>query len=115
MPALSTRDYNRAVTPLEFRYDRCTACGSLFLVDPPTDLAPYYGGDYFVLPTPAKLERLARAETYKLDFLRRHVTAGRVVEAGPASGVREARERRRIRLHRDRDGRPLLRVPASNT
>lgn len=87
LPALSTRDHNRAVTDLEFDYDRCTACGSLFLVDPPADLAPYYGGDYFVLPTPAKMERLARAESYKLDFLRRHVPAGRVVEVGPGFGV----------------------------
>jgi SAM-dependent methyltransferase len=82
-----TRDLNRGVTDEEFRYDRCTRCGSLHLVNAPDDLAPFYAGEYFVLPSREQMAKLARAEAYKLDFLRRHVTSGRVVEVGPGFGV----------------------------
>jgi 2-polyprenyl-3-methyl-5-hydroxy-6-metoxy-1,4-benzoquinol methylase len=82
-----TRDHNRAVTSERFTYDRCRACGTYFLVNVPDDLGPYYGGDYFVLPSRAQLARVAARETYKLDFLRRHITGRRVVEVGPGFGV----------------------------
>jgi SAM-dependent methyltransferase len=86
-PAFEARDRNRGVSADTFAYERCTACGTLHLANVPGDLAPYYGGEYFVLPTREQMERLARAEAYKLDFLRRHVPAGRVVEVGPGFGV----------------------------
>ena len=86
-PAFVTRDYNRGATGERFSYDRCDACSSYFLVNVPADLAPFYGGDYFVLPDPARLARLAARESYKLDFLRRHVREGRVVEVGPGFGA----------------------------
>jgi SAM-dependent methyltransferase len=85
--AFVTRDMNRGVTNDDFRYDRCSRCGSLHLVNVPHDLAPFYEGEYFVLPSPRQLDRLVAAESYKLEFLRRHVQAGRVVEVGPGFGV----------------------------
>src|SRR4051812_25738113 len=30
-----------------FRYAECAACGSLWLEEPPADLAPYYGDSYY--------------------------------------------------------------------
>jgi SAM-dependent methyltransferase len=86
-PAFVTRDRNRGVTDEHFAYERCTACGSYHLVNVPADLSPFYGGEYFVLPTREQLERVARGESYRLDFLAPHVPTGRVVEIGAGYGV----------------------------
>jgi 2-polyprenyl-3-methyl-5-hydroxy-6-metoxy-1,4-benzoquinol methylase len=86
-PAFVTRDRNRGVTDERFAYERCTVCGSFHLVNVPADLGPYYGGEYFVLPTRAQLDRVARAESYRLGFLQPHLPTGRVVEIGAGYGV----------------------------
>lgn len=31
----------------EYRYARCSTCGSLWLLDPPADLSAFYSGDYY--------------------------------------------------------------------
>lgn len=36
-----------------FTYHRCERCRSLWLTDPPEDLAPYYAGAYYSMRTPA--------------------------------------------------------------
>ena len=51
----------------EFSYLECAACGSLSLLDPPNDLAPFYDDDYYSFdapspPTPAALSRLTSAK-----------------------------------------------------
>ena len=85
--AFVARDRNRGVGDERFEYARCTACGSFHLVNVPADLGPYYGGEYFVLPSREELDAVARGESYRLEFLRPRVPAGRVVEIGAGYGV----------------------------
>jgi SAM-dependent methyltransferase len=86
-PAFMTRDRNQGISDHPFSYARCARCKTLFLVDPPQDLGPYYPERYYELPSRSVLEHLARAERYKLAFLRSAVERGRVVEVGPGFGV----------------------------
>jgi len=87
--ATVTRDWNRRVSDRAFTLARCTACGLLFLADPPADLARYYEGGYHRMP--ASVEAMDRApalgaERYKIDLLRRFVASGDLLEIGPSIG-----------------------------
>ncbi|MCK5608110.1 class I SAM-dependent methyltransferase [Candidatus Pacearchaeota archaeon] len=53
----------------------------------PQNLEEYYGVEYYQIPSPAKLEKIAKAEYYKLDMIQKFVTTGRLLEIGPAYGV----------------------------
>jgi len=53
----------------------------------PPNLGDYYGAKYYQIPSPAKLEKIARAECYKLDMIQNFVATGRLLEIGPAYGV----------------------------
>lgn len=82
-----TTDLNRNITDESFSYARCNACGVIILVNPPDDIRPYYGGDYFNEPTRGDLEYTARREAYQLGFVTRYVDAGHLIEIGAAWGT----------------------------
>jgi len=84
---LAVGDRNRAITAETFSYARCEACGLIFLVDPPADLARYYPDSYYELPSVAELERHAPSERHKVDLLLAHCDGGRLAEIGPGQGV----------------------------
>lgn len=86
-PGFTATDRNRARSDERFVYRRCAACGSYFLTNVPTDLRHYYGSDYYQLPDPADLDRLARVEGPKLSLVTEYVSNGRLVEVGPGSGT----------------------------
>jgi 2-polyprenyl-3-methyl-5-hydroxy-6-metoxy-1,4-benzoquinol methylase len=87
-PYLATRDYNRRVSEVEFRYSRCERCGLLSLVNAPADLAPYYAPDYQVLPrNDVDIERGVDHDRYKIDLVRSHVAGGRLLEIGASWGA----------------------------
>jgi SAM-dependent methyltransferase len=85
--AFGTTDRNRGLSAERFAYERCTACGVLFLANVPADLGAYYPEAYYVLPDRGQLLEFARLEAYKIELLRRHLGSGRVVEIGPGFGV----------------------------
>jgi SAM-dependent methyltransferase len=83
--AFSTTDRNRSLTDEVFGYRRCERCGVIFLDNVPGDLGAFYPTEYY---TPAEeLDRAADAEEFKLDMIRAHVAAGRLVEIGPGAGA----------------------------
>ena len=85
---LETHDYNRRVSNEAFRYLRCSGCGLISLADPPADLARYYADAYHAVPaTAADIERGAEHDRYKIDLVRRYVSAGRLLEIGPSWGA----------------------------
>jgi SAM-dependent methyltransferase len=87
--ALEAFDRNRELSDERFRYSRCLDCGTVSLVDVPSDLARYYAGTerYYGRPAAGELDRLADAEAHKLAFVGGPANAGRLVEIGPGSGV----------------------------
>jgi hypothetical protein len=86
--ALRARDLNRAASAQPFDYARCQVCGTYFLTDPPSDLAPYYPQAYYDLPSAEQLDALARSqEPIARMLLARAGGPGRLVEIGPGEGV----------------------------
>jgi SAM-dependent methyltransferase len=85
--AFHVGDRNRGITGESFHYRRCRSCRTIFLATVPSDLGRYYPEDYYGLPTPAELERAARAEAPRLALLRPFATDGTLVEVGAAFGV----------------------------
>ncbi len=90
--ALSARDRNRETTAARFDYNRCLACETLFMVDPPADLAPFYAGEYhrFAADGAAEWERnatLREVETSRVAMLARHVQpSGPLIDVGAGPG-----------------------------
>lgn len=84
-PAFTTTDRNRGLSDERFHYRRCQSCGVLFLANVPEDLGRFYPGEYYA--PPEELERAAKADSYKLELIRPHVSAGRLVEIGPGAGA----------------------------
>ena len=80
-------DLNRGVSSARFHYDRCERCGLVFQPQPPADLAAYYGSGYYLELTLDAVRRAARAERDKIDIVRRHAAAGRLLEIGASRGV----------------------------
>jgi SAM-dependent methyltransferase len=90
--ALTAWDRNRESTSERFSYNRCTACGTLHMIDPPQDLARYYGGDYHGFGADGEPEwtrnpTLQAVEDYRMDMLREHVAPGRLIDVGAGAGA----------------------------
>ena len=81
--AFTASDRNRGLGAERFHYARCTACGTLALSNPPSDLGRFYPASYYDLPSAENLP----PETDKVDLLKRFVQPGRLVEIGPGSGA----------------------------
>lgn len=86
-PSLTTRDRNRRLSDDEFTYRRCRMCGTLFLETVPVDLERYYPQQYYDLPDPAELDRLAREGAHRVEIVSRFLQRGRLVEVGAGLGV----------------------------
>jgi 2-polyprenyl-3-methyl-5-hydroxy-6-metoxy-1,4-benzoquinol methylase len=83
-----TRDRNRAISDERFEYRRCTVCGVLYLRNVPRDLGRFYPSAYYTLPDLERLRAISRGiERYRIEIVRRHVAAGRLVEVGPGDGI----------------------------
>lgn len=85
--AFEATDRNRRLSEQSFTYGRCTACGLLRLLDPPNDLAHFYGGEYYRSPPLNELRAVGRREAYQLEHLRAQVPEGHVIEIGAAWGA----------------------------
>ena len=90
--ALSARDRNRETTGEHFTYNRCTACGTVFLIDVPADLSPYYAGDYHRFGADGAAEwthspPLLEVEAFRIGLLRHHLKPGRLVDIGAGPGA----------------------------
>jgi len=90
--AFAVGDRNRESTDEVFTYARCTACGTVFMVDPPSDLARYYEGDYYHFDAGGEPEwkhnqvRLDSA-AYRVRLLLDHVAPGPLIEIGAGTGA----------------------------
>jgi 2-polyprenyl-3-methyl-5-hydroxy-6-metoxy-1,4-benzoquinol methylase len=89
--AFVARDRNRETTDVRFVYERCDACGSVFLTNVPSDLATYYGGSYYGFRPDGEAgwqgnELLLRVEAYRVALLRRYVRSGPLIEVGAGTG-----------------------------
>lgn len=90
--ALTAWDRNRETTPERFTYNRCTACGTLFMVDVPDDLSRYYAGPYHGfrpdgapewIDNPALLD----VELFRMELLRHHAEPGTLIDIGAGAGA----------------------------
>ena len=84
---LSTTDRNRQLSDTVFDYLKCQRCGLIRLATVPPDLARYYPDEYYELPSLQRLAKIAAADPFKIDLVRRFVPRGRLMEIGPAQGV----------------------------
>jgi SAM-dependent methyltransferase len=80
------------MTDERFIYDRCEACGSVFLTNPPADLSPYYGGGYYGFRPDGEAdwqgnEYLVEFQSFRLELLGRHVGPGALIEIGAGTGA----------------------------
>jgi SAM-dependent methyltransferase len=86
--AFTTGDWNRGVTDLTFRYYECPRCGLVFLNPVPERLPDHYGDEYY--GDPPQLDEFVGAaehtEGYKVELVRRFVSAGRLIDVGPGRG-----------------------------
>lgn len=85
-------DRNRETTEERFTYARCQTCATVFLVDPPTDLARYYAEDYYNFDTAGEPvwkgdPQRMRSASYRVDLLRAHTESGRLIEIGAGTGA----------------------------
>ena len=97
--ALTARDRNRETTPERFTYNRCSACASLFLVDVPDELAPYYANGYHGFGADGEPEwttnpTLQEVEAFRVALLRRHVDPGPLIDIGAGAGAFASAARR---------------------
>jgi SAM-dependent methyltransferase len=85
--AFRVGDLNRHTGPAAFRYERCANCGTVFLVDAPADLTPYYPPEYYTIARSVEeLATWAVSERYKIEIIQRFRKSGHLIEIGPASG-----------------------------
>jgi SAM-dependent methyltransferase len=89
--ALTATDRNRELSSERFAYDRCTACGSVFLCDVPDDLSRYYAGDYHGFGADGTPEwqqnpTLLEVERFRAQLLRKHVEPGSLIDIGAGAG-----------------------------
>ena len=80
-------DENHRVSKTPYTYLKCTACCSIFLDQPPTDLGRYYQRDYYAIPPLEQLQKVANKDRNKIDTVLRFAVGGRLLEVGPAFGV----------------------------
>ena len=108
--ALTAWDRNRETTPERFTYNRCTACGTLFMVDVPDDLSRYYAGPYHGFrpdgaPEWDRNPALLDVELFRMELLRHHAEPGTLIDIGAGAGAfAAAAEGRGLRRHGDPDG-----------
>ncbi len=89
--AFTAVDRNREISAERFPYNRCSACGTVFLVDPPADLARYYEGEYHRFGADGAPEwthnpTLIELEEFRVEMLRRHVQPGTLIDIGAGPG-----------------------------
>jgi 2-polyprenyl-3-methyl-5-hydroxy-6-metoxy-1,4-benzoquinol methylase len=90
--ALQARDRNRETTEARFTYNRCPACETIFMVDVPADLSPFYAGEYHRFAADGTPEwehnpTLAEVETARVAMLRRLAEpGGRLIDIGAGPG-----------------------------
>ncbi len=89
--AFVAEDRNRRTSRESFSYRRCEVCSTIFVVDVPGDLAPYYEGDYYPFdaagePLWRSNRGLSAAEAWRVDALRRMVDTGRLIDVGAGTG-----------------------------
>jgi SAM-dependent methyltransferase len=89
---LDAWDRNRETTSERFAYARCRTCGTVFLLDPPEDLARYYAEDYYQFgpdgePAWKTDDARLRAASYRVQLLRAHTAPGRLIEIGAGTGA----------------------------
>lgn len=87
---LRARDLNMRIDDADFDYYRCSRCRLVFLSPIPSDLSRYYGGDYPPYAVPRSIDELGGAVgqvRWRVEFLQRHVSGGRLVEIGPSFGA----------------------------
>lgn len=82
----NTKDLNRRVSNETFTYRRCPDCGLFFLAQIPDNMSDYYQQEYYRIPSPGRLRRVARAQKYQMDLIRNFVKSGNLLEIGPAVG-----------------------------
>jgi SAM-dependent methyltransferase len=97
--ALSAADRNRETTAERFVYNRCSACQTLFMVDVPADLAPYYAGDYHLFgpdgqPEWTRNPTLADVEAFRVRMLRGYTEPGELIDVGAGPGAFAAAAKR---------------------
>jgi hypothetical protein len=90
--ALTATDRNRELTAERFAYNRCGACASVFMVDPPEDLSRYYVGDYHGFGPDGEPEwrqnpTLLEVEEFRASLLREHVAEGPLIDIGAGAGA----------------------------
>jgi SAM-dependent methyltransferase len=85
--AFVVADRNRRLGPGLFEYRLCSACASIFIAEPPADLARYYPTDGYGSADERLSPELERREQAKLDLLLRFLSPGRIVEIGPGPGL----------------------------
>jgi len=88
---LHAGDRNREVTPAKFTYARCVRCRTVFLTQPPADLARYYASDYHGFDADGEPDwkanpLLIESEAFRVGLLVRHVAPGRILEIGSGAG-----------------------------
>lgn len=81
------KDRNHGIGSSEFLYLRCECCGLIRLDNVPDNLGNYYPDSYYELPTLGKLAVIAKADSFKIDTIRRFITGGKLLEIGPAYGA----------------------------
>ena len=84
---LCATDRNRRLSDAVFPYLKCGRCGLIRLAAVPPDLARYYPAAYYELPSARRLAKVAAADPFKIDLVRRFAPRGRLMEIGPAHGV----------------------------
>lgn len=90
--AFAVGDRNRESTDEVFAYARCGACATVFMLDPPDDLARYYAGDYYHFDPAGEPEwkhnqvRLDSA-AFRVRLLLEHVAPGPLIEIGAGTGA----------------------------
>lgn len=90
--AFEAWDRNRETTRERFAYARCRNCATVFLIDPPTDLARYYAEDYYHFgpdgePAWKDDPLRIRAASHRVELLRNHTAAGPLIEIGAGTGA----------------------------
>jgi hypothetical protein len=90
--AFRARDRNREITEERFSYARCRACGTVFMVAPPADLARYYTGDYYQFdpdgePRWKREAAVIEYSAYRMAMLQGHAQPGHLIEIGAGTGA----------------------------
>lgn len=85
-------DRNREATRERFVYARCRDCATVFIRDPPAELARYYEGDYHRFgpdgePAWKKDPVQLRTAAYRVELIRAHAPSGRLIEIGAGAGA----------------------------